>query len=94
MLSYRHLLFEVQEDFLSVLFLFGLCLFDAFFDRSVVLLVALVAFLSELVVVVLDDLPALGALLVQRFVVVLPVHTLVLKVLQMTLGVRFVAALV
>ena len=94
LLSGCHLLFLIYEDIYSVLLFIGLCLFNVLFDRSVVLLVALVAFLTEFVVVVLDVLAALGALLFQRLEVVLSIETLVLKVLQMALGVRFVAALV
>ena len=89
-----HLLFLIHVDIDSVLLFIGLCLFNVLFDRSMVLLVALVAFLTELVVVILDVLAALGSLLFQRFEVVLSVETLILKVLLMAFGVRLVAALV
>ena len=89
-----HLLFLIHVDIDSVLLFIGLCLFNVLFDRSMVLLVALVAFLTELVVVILDVLAALGSLLFQRFEVVLSVETLILKVLLMAFGVRLVAAFV
>ena len=82
-----HLLFLIHVDIDSVLLFIGLCLFNVLFDRSMVLLVALVAFLTELVVVILDVLAALGSLLFQRFEVVLSVETLILKVLLMAFGV-------